>query len=150
MFQKLLADSAALALVVLFGLSCVGAVAGWFFGRWYWSGIRLTYYEAIAQEQRRISAADFRERYAALKRRTLGNLVIMTGMIGVVGLAFALILASGVQHSIVTQRPLLVFMIWMLSLLVLTVPLFVVWFVSERAALLRLRDPNPPTPVGDT
>lgn len=150
MFQTLLADSATLALVVLFGLSCVGAVVGWFFGLWYWSGIRLTYYEVIAQEQRYISATDFRERYAALKRRTLGGFALMTFMISVVGLAFALILANGVQHSIVTQRPLLVFIIWILSLLVLTVPLFVVWFVSERAALLRLRDPNPPTPVGDT
>lgn len=150
MVQTLLADSSAFALVVLFSLSCVAAVCGGFFMRWYWSGIRLPYYEAMAQEQRYISATDFRERYAVLKRRTLGEFALMAFMIGVVGLAFALILANGVRHSIVTQRPLLVFMIWMLSLLVLTVPLFVVWFVSERAALLRLRDPNPPTPVGDT
>lgn len=142
MLQTLLADSATFALVVLFALSCVGAVVSVFIARWYWGGIHSPYYEAIAQEQGYISPADFREQYAALKRRILGNFAVMMGIFGVVGLAFALILASGVQHSAVTQRPLLVFMIWMLSLLVLTGPLFVVWFMSERTALLRLRDPS--------
>ena len=144
MIQTLLADPIALTLVALFSVCCVVAVFGWFFVRWYWTGVRLPYYEKIAQEQGHISAADFRTRYGTLKRRVFGGLTYVTCMSAVSGFVVALILASSVHFSSMAQHPVWVFLIFTLSLLLIVVPEFRVWFVNERDALMRLRDPNAP------
>ncbi len=144
MIQTLLADPITFTLDILLGLGCGGAVFSWFFMRWYWTGVRLPYYEEIAQEQGHIGAADFRRRYATLKRRVFGGLTYVTCVIAVCGLVFALILASSVHFSSMAQHPVWVFLIFTLSLLLIVVPEFRVWFVNERSALMRLRDPNTP------
>ncbi|HEX5158211.1 MAG TPA: hypothetical protein VFW17_13430 [Ktedonobacterales bacterium] len=144
MIQTLLVDPVAFILVILLGLGCVYSVFGGFLVRWYWTGVRLPYYEMIAQEQGHISAADFRTRYGTLKRRVFGGLTYVTCMFAVGGLVVALILASSVHFSSMAQHPVWVFLIFTLSLLLIVAPVFRVWFVNERDALMRLRDPNAP------